>query len=562
MAWDFCSPHLRPRIYCDKVSVDDHEITNLISEDYFVKSKGFLAERFIKPPVQITVALPCNINIHKIVIDPIVSSQKSCGFEIMTRSDPLKDSWIVNDEIPMEKSPHTEGMFVSVGRCTRDYSGRAVFIFTNQSYRSKSSLSQNTSQDIDFSGLNVVRSEIRHFRNISLGCVSHVMIRVTRTQGGCIPCVKSIAVFGQPSHTVPKVILDRIWYLHSQFCKGPKTKIDVTPKTLPLVSHVSEEDIKISSAAEHEDEIPNEFIDPITCDIMTIPLLLPSGHSIDKYTLERHISEESKWGRTPNDPFTGVAFHGMSKPIPNSSLKVRIDQFLVKSGMKFKNVARTVGQSGDLLNRGVSFSSVYNTSPRFEQSSDSDCEIIEMPTKVDSAGVDCKPISQEQSKTHSLENAIRKRKASDCSMPGDKKRRINAPAAKSVSLGGPDPVVGACHKLPFAIANRTKDFTHTTHEKNLSHSLDSAVSLTLGNLPSFRKSAALSKTSNATQSSTMCVMCNLDLKSSKMAAYLLPCSHKLCRDCLLSETKLSNEVICNCCLSTWSSKDIRKTYVS
>lgn len=36
-------------------------------------------------------------------------------------------------------------------------------------------------------------------------------------------------------------------------------------------------------------EIPEDFLDPLTCDIMTIPLLLPSGHSIDAHTLERLV---------------------------------------------------------------------------------------------------------------------------------------------------------------------------------------------------------------------------------------------------------------------------------
>ncbi|XP_064630575.1 RING finger protein 37-like [Lineus longissimus] len=570
MAWDFCSPYLKPRIFCDKVSVDGHEITNIISDNYLVKNNGFLAERFIKPPVMMTIAFPCNIYIQKIVINPIVGSQKSCGFEIMTRSDLVKDSWIVNDNFLMEQAPHTQGMFVTVGRCLREYTGPTVFVFSNPSYCRHSGMSQNTHQYIDCAGQNVINSEIRHFRNTSLACVSHVLIRITRTQGGCIPCVKSIAVFGQPAHSVPKPILDKIWGLHNDFIRGQQqVEVDV-------ITSISESGVRVtdSDSVKKEDEIPNEFMDPITCDIMTMPLLLPSGHSIDKNTMERHIAEEAKWGRSPNDPFTGVAFHGASMPIPNSSLKVRIDHFLVRSGKKFENVARTIGHSMDFLNRDVALNTVYDTAPKVsEQSSDSDCEIIEVPAEASFQSV-----SVSLTKSHSSQNVLLKRKGYNLDKsspgPGDKKRKTKHVTGELTSTevrsrDAPSHMnlpATACHKLPFATAitftSKTKGIVHASHENNLSHSLDSAVSLTLGNLPSFRKPAQSNETTDTKKTNTTCMMCHLNLKSSKVAAYLLPCSHNLCRNCLLSVTKLSNEVVCKRCLMTCPSKDIKKIYVT
>jgi hypothetical protein len=43
--------------------------------------------------------------------------------------------------------------------------------------------------------------------------------------------------------------------------------------------------------------IPSEFIDLITNEIMVLPILLPSGKSIDKSTLDKYLANEAQWGR-------------------------------------------------------------------------------------------------------------------------------------------------------------------------------------------------------------------------------------------------------------------------
>lgn len=65
--------------------------------------------------------------------------------------------------------------------------------------------------------------------------------------------------------------------------------------------------------------------------LMTIPLLLPSGNNIDQTTYDKFVTNEQAYGRLPSDPFTGIVFHESTKPIPNTSLKLRIDQYLLKS---------------------------------------------------------------------------------------------------------------------------------------------------------------------------------------------------------------------------------------
>lgn len=78
--------------------------------------------------------------------------------------------------------------------------------------------------------------------------------------------------------------------------------------------------------------VPEEFLDPITQEVMLLPMLLPNGVSVDNSTLEEYQKREATWCRPPNDPFTGVPFTASSQPLPNPQLKSRIDQFLLRTG--------------------------------------------------------------------------------------------------------------------------------------------------------------------------------------------------------------------------------------
>ena len=51
--------------------------------------------------------------------------------------------------------------------------------------------------------------------------------------------------------------------------------------------------------------IPDRFLDEITYEIMALPMLLPSGHCVDRSTLDKLQHTDSIYGRPPSDPFTG-----------------------------------------------------------------------------------------------------------------------------------------------------------------------------------------------------------------------------------------------------------------
>jgi U-box domain-containing protein 5 len=110
----------------------------------------------------------------------------------------------------------------------------------------------------------------------------------------------------------------------------------------PPPSSSSSQSINEKLSSETIDDIPSEFLDSLTFDLMLIPMLLPSGHLIDRITLEKCIAEDIKWSRLPRDPFTLESFTDITQPVVAQQLKIRIDQFLSEhqNDQKYRNHQR------------------------------------------------------------------------------------------------------------------------------------------------------------------------------------------------------------------------------
>lgn len=93
---------------------------------------------------------------------------------------------------------------------------------------------------------------------------------------------------------------------------------------------------------------PERFLDEITYDIMAIPMLLPSGHYVDRSTLDRVVQSDVSYGRSPSDPFTGVPFTSTIKPQFCAQLKSQIDQLLSAEENVFAGQGRTLGSASDI----------------------------------------------------------------------------------------------------------------------------------------------------------------------------------------------------------------------
>ncbi|XP_063598530.1 RING finger protein 37-like [Penaeus indicus] len=194
------------------------------------------------------------------------------------------------------------------------------------------------------------KGSLKHANRQALKVVKSMIIRIMCTVAKGPPVIQSLEVWGQPSITTSKsqkkVLLEK-WKC--------RTQEDKTAPPLPRLYN-SEPEATYSdstkanastSAAQDSLDIPEDFLDPLTCEVMSVPLLMPSGHSIDAHTLERFIANESIWGRPPSDPFTGVPFKQGQQPTPNVPLKARIDRFLLLNvnHEEVKKIGRTVGSA-------------------------------------------------------------------------------------------------------------------------------------------------------------------------------------------------------------------------
>jgi hypothetical protein len=103
------------------------------------------------------------------------------------------------------------------------------------------------------------------------------------------------------------------------------------------------------------DEIPSDFLDSLTFDLMLIPMLLPSGHLIDRTTLEKCIAEDIRWSRLPRDPFTLESFTELTQPVVAQQLKIRIDQFLSEhqNDPKYRNHRRLLDAKQVIPDRNI-----------------------------------------------------------------------------------------------------------------------------------------------------------------------------------------------------------------
>jgi len=66
--------------------------------------------------------------------------------------------------------------------------------------------------------------------------------------------------------------------------------------------------------------VPEEFLDPITAELMQDPVKLPSGHSVDRAVISRHLLSDE------TDPFSRARCT-VEMLIENPELKAQIEEW-------------------------------------------------------------------------------------------------------------------------------------------------------------------------------------------------------------------------------------------
>ncbi|KAG5891376.1 hypothetical protein JTB14_020108 [Gonioctena quinquepunctata] len=275
--------------------MDGYEVDNLISENFSDRNRGFIAYSAIKPPVEIEFEFICPINIHFIKLDTVVGSQKCSGIEIYAKS--------------------RSSSYTSI--CRSVFNKAGVYFCNSRKY------SKVTPPD----GFNE-NNELAFFKSNTFKCfldAASIKVVIFRTEKS-VPCLGSVDVWGTVSKS----------------CSA------VTANTIKrLVSKAEMPKINSESTELDEFKIPEDFKDELTYEIMTVPMTLPSGKTVDQSTLEKHIQSEISFSRKPCDPFTGIKFTDKLKPLVNLALKSRIDMFVLQNSQRpeFSNMGRTLGRN-------------------------------------------------------------------------------------------------------------------------------------------------------------------------------------------------------------------------
>uniref|UniRef100_A0A8D8CEH8 RING finger protein 37 n=1 Tax=Culex pipiens TaxID=7175 RepID=A0A8D8CEH8_CULPI len=299
--YNFSSARLQPSVQCDSVEDDSYPATNLVSPDPRVLGEGFMAYSVTKPPVELEFQLFCPIAIHRIKVWTKLGALKTTCVEILSKSK--------------------NGMFHKIGSGESQHAD--IFEFINAK--------RETSSDSACARFDLFPT-MGH-----LLASSSVIKVVLRKTARCVPVLRKIEIWGKPATHCQQSVKDSVHKLWIPTETCGNSVHEVTNKEL-----TTEIRDKIDSRVQ---DVPEEFLDELTCDIMSLPMILPSGKVVDQRTIERCNQQEETWGRQPSDPFTGLIYTDSRKPKFCAALKSRIDQFLIKHSdtTKFQHIPRTIG---------------------------------------------------------------------------------------------------------------------------------------------------------------------------------------------------------------------------
>lgn len=304
---NFLNPILTPTVECNAVADDSHPPENLLAADRRKADLGFMAYHVTKPPIHLEFHLICGIELSCIKIWPQIDSLKSTGFEVF---------------VSRQTGPNAQ--FVKIANCFNLSENGVVFV--------QSDADINADECVNAENFKVVRC-FRTARMIrTMRCI-RICIRQTNR---CVPVMKRIEIWGRIAPSETEKMAQKVLALWQEFNRPAEPSIKEKSDEAPS-----------ECVVDIDHRIPEHYLDAITYEIMSLPMVLPSGKTIDNSTLTKHNLQEEKWGRMPSDPFTGLMLTQSRKAILNTLLKSQIDKFLLENDhlQEIRGTARTVAST-------------------------------------------------------------------------------------------------------------------------------------------------------------------------------------------------------------------------
>lgn len=295
-----------------QLCADGYDVSNLVSEDPALRRRGFKLEYFLRPPMQVTLSFRWQVEVCRVDVElwPAGMDQNGVSRKLEVHSSSEAGA-----------SDASQGLFLQVGRC--EVREGLLVCFRAPRFRPRDPSPHLP--PAPSSG--ALQSELWSRGLQSLGSVARLRLSIPFSSAGTQLGFKALAVWGLPARSCPPEAME-------EFQRAHRRSLALTKPLMPpkLLSCAPTHPTELTTRAVPDETIPEEFLDPLTQELMVLPMVLPSGAVVDLSSLEEYQRREATWGRLPNDPFTGVPFTADSKPLPCPLLKSRIDQMVLRRG--------------------------------------------------------------------------------------------------------------------------------------------------------------------------------------------------------------------------------------
>ena len=606
---DFVNTELGTTAYTNVVASDDCDVKNLLQKTnkgrssisdvemtflglkdctHSMESAGFMADYFVRPPVDIVIQFPCPIDIDRIVVSRINGAKRIAEFVLSTaNAKPTcitavdkRNASISSSATKLAPGRHSDGLSSKQGEFLTpkptvstsatignaflyqfpcqydpDFSLTEIRKQNRTSFHTVGRFSSSTTdaEVICFcknrarcNALNDGEHEKERAHSVSLFGVrylygvSHLILRILRTECSTVAAIKRLEAWGRPSFQNKPTVNKKIYSLMRQYKEKCLLELQhtkcshnsVNMQAEPLKEQkCNESSINLENGNQNSCSnkliIPEDFMDPITYDMMVLPVLLPSGHTIDSATLEKCIKEDERHGRIPLDPFSGIPLRSGSEAVPNTALKLRIDRFLLQNKM-YRNPGSHWRQTSGVnsLNANVVERVVKNSRKRGNKDGD-----------------------DKDFKSAKISSGIRNNRPK----PGSEIIVSHAGSTLKYeeSKKGIDTLVST--KLMHLSSQNARNLecsNEASHEESLQNSLEAALKQVAWN-------AFKTKANRAGRPSFACSICKRHGK--ELNLFQLPCQHLNCRECMQKDP---NANICTICTKYFSNGEVMRVHFS
>jgi len=295
-----------------------------------------MADGFIRPPVSVIIHLPCTVALRKLSWLSKVGEHTSLLHKVYATSTSLPCSL----ECPKASGGQTRlANWTRIGIST---AREGLVRFVNRKL---------VNEALDDSHEKLGSSEDRFL----LEKVNALRLEVCTTLAASLPCLSNLRIEGSPAQgkknqqKAEQLVMKQKNQSFAQSSAPAFSFFGGGNEEHPELHNIEDQDLDQGSTLDSPTPCPlnspppSDFLDSITEEVMEIPMTLPSGHTVDRSTLDKCTDHFASWGGPPRDPYTGKLFHKGSEPVFNPGLKARIDRWRTGSGTMGKG--RTLGNA-------------------------------------------------------------------------------------------------------------------------------------------------------------------------------------------------------------------------